>query len=100
VQKLFATDGADSASSGFMVRYRKLADAVLGTGGALENANTSLNNQIKNVTSREDAITQRLTQTEARLRAQYQALDTQMANLTALNNYVTAQIATWNKPAA
>ena len=39
----------------------------------------------------------RLDDTEARMRAQYTALDTKMSGLTALNAYVTQQITTWNK---
>jgi len=35
----------------------------------------------------------RLTGVEARYRAQYQALDTQMASLNALSSYVTQQMA-------
>jgi len=40
---------------------------------------------------------QRLNDTQARLTAQYQALDAQMANLNSLNSYITTQIAQWNK---
>jgi flagellar hook-associated protein 2 len=39
---------------------------------------------------------QRLTQTEARLRAQYQTLDAQMAQLTGLSSYLTQQLAALN----
>ena len=39
----------------------------------------------------------RLTTTEARLRKQYSTLDASMSSLTALNTYVTQQIAQWNK---
>jgi len=98
LKKLFATSGADSASSGFMVRFRNLADAALGTGGVLEGATNSLQSQIKNLNRSEDAMQLRLDATEKRLRAQYQALDKQMANLNSLSSYVTAQIAAWNKP--
>ena len=97
LKKLFATNGIDSAGSGFMVRFRNLADAALGSGGALEGATDSLQLQIKNLTRSEDAMELRLQATEKRLRAQYQGLDAQMANLNSLNSYVTAQIASWNK---
>lgn len=39
----------------------------------------------------------RLTLVESRLRKQYTSLDTKMASLTTLGNYVTQQIAQWNK---
>jgi flagellar hook-associated protein 2 len=52
---------------------------------------------LRNLGKREDALKVRLTATEARLRAQYEALDKQMAGLTGLSNYVSAQVASWNK---
>ncbi|HEV8314359.1 MAG TPA: flagellar filament capping protein FliD [Burkholderiaceae bacterium] len=97
LRKLFSTDGATDAASGFMLRMRKLSDSVLGTDGALDAASTSLSSQLKNLGKREDALKVRLTATEARLRAQYEALDKQMAGLTGLSNYVSAQVASWNK---
>jgi flagellar hook-associated protein 2 len=99
VKKLFATEGSTSASSGFMVRFRKLADAALGSGGALDGATTSLQAQIKNIVKNEDSMQLRLAATEKRLRAQYQGLDAQMAGLNSLSSYVSAQIASWNRPA-
>ena len=39
----------------------------------------------------------RIAQTEIRLRAQYSALDTKMASLTALGSYMTQQITQFNK---
>jgi TctA family transporter len=38
-----------------------------------------------------------LESTEKRIRAQYTALDTKVASLTALNTYITQQITNWNK---
>ena len=100
LRRLFATLGADNASTGFMVRFRNLADAALGTDGTLDTATTTLQGQIKNLGKREDALELRLLATEKRLRAQYEALDKRMAGLNSLSNYVTAQLAAWNKPVA
>jgi flagellar hook-associated protein 2 len=41
----------------------------------------------------QDAMTLRLEQTEKRLNAQYQALDTNMAKLSGLSNYLSGQLA-------
>ena len=38
-----------------------------------------------------------MTAYEARLRAQYSRLDTQMASLKSLDTYVSQQVAAWNK---
>jgi flagellar hook-associated protein 2 len=40
-----------------------------------------------------------LSATEARLRAQYQALDTQMSTMTGLSSYMNAQLAALSKTA-
>jgi flagellar hook-associated protein 2 len=100
LKKLFAAVGPDNASSGFMVRFRNLTNAVLGTGGAIDGATSSLQSELKDRGTTEAAMQQRLADTQARLTAQYQALDAQMANLNSLSSYITTQIALWNKPAA
>jgi flagellar hook-associated protein 2 len=92
LRRLFAEDTGEDASSGFMVRYRKLAAAVLGIDGALTTATEGLNDRIKDLRKRGDALQARLTSTEARLRQQYQQLDDQMARLGGLSNYVGAQL--------
>ena len=45
----------------------------------------------------QDKVNARAAAVEKRLNAQYTALDTQMASLTALNSYVTQQVAAWSK---
>jgi flagellar hook-associated protein 2 len=97
LKKVFATQGADNASSGFMVRYKNLAQSLLDSGGALDTVTSSLGKQLKSVQTREDEFNNRLTAIEARIRAQYQALDTQMATLQGLSSYVTQQITAMNK---
>ena len=96
LNKLFATDGADTTSSGFADRFRDLAAGILGAEGAFETRNNSLKNQITSNTRRQDSLEQRLQQTEARLRAQYQALDAQMAQLNGLSGYLTQQLSSLN----
>jgi flagellar hook-associated protein 2 len=98
--KLFATSGADNASSGFAVRWKKLADAALGSGGSFDSRTTSLNSRLKSNGVDQDRMQNRLSQTEARMRAQYSALDTQMAKLNNLSNYMTQQLAQYNKSTA
>lgn len=93
LRKLLATDGNDTASSGFMDRFKDLGNAVLDTTGSLETLQTSYEDRIKDLDKRQASMEDRLTQTEARLRAQYQALDTTMARMSALSSYVTQQMA-------
>ncbi|WP_374562150.1 flagellar filament capping protein FliD [Ideonella sp.] len=93
LRKLLATDGSGTGNSGFMDRFKDLGNAVLGEDGSLETLQTSLEAHIKRNDDRQDQMEDRLTRTEARFRAQYEALDTSMAKLNALSSYVTQQLA-------
>ncbi|GAA0757031.1 flagellar filament capping protein FliD [Ideonella azotifigens] len=93
VRKALATDGADAESSGFMDRFRDLADAATASDGSLQTRQDALNAAIKRNQSQQDSMEARLVGVQARYEAQYQALDTQMASLNALSSYVTQQMA-------
>ncbi len=93
LKKVLTATGADSASSGFIRRYKALADAALSTGGTFDSKNTSLQSMLSRNTKSQDDMQNRLDQTEARLRRQYTALDGQMASLNSLSSYVTQQMA-------
>jgi flagellar hook-associated protein 2 len=53
----------------------------------------SLEMRVERNDDRQDQMEDRLTRTEARIRAQYEALDTSMAKLNALSSYVSQQLA-------
>jgi flagellar hook-associated protein 2 len=93
LRKLLATDGSDVAGSGFMDRFKDIGNTVLGSDGSLETLQNSLNAHVKRNDDRQSQMEDRLTRTEARIRAQYEALDTSMAKLNALSSYVTQQMA-------
>lgn len=93
VAKALATDGANAGVSGFMDRFRDLGNQVTdAVDGSLTQRQNGLNDAISHNQERQDQLNDRLSNYETRLRAQYQALDTQMASLTALNTYVTQQM--------
>lgn len=89
---LLATDGTTSANSGFARRFKSLTDSVLGSEGAIEARTNSINTRLTRNGRDQDRMETRLAQTEARLRAQYSALDASMAQLNGLGNYVTQQL--------
>jgi flagellar hook-associated protein 2 len=93
LQKALATDGSDSAGSGFMDRFRDLGAALLDTEGSLTTRTSSLESMLARNSKSQDAMETRLAQTQKRLEAQYQALDTNMAKLTSLSSYLTNQLA-------
>ena len=97
LQTLFAADTEDAATDGFGRKLSSLMDSLLGTGGAVASKTDSLASQKKNNVMDQDRFNLRLSATEARLRKQYTSLDTQMAQFTALNTYITQQVAQWNK---
>lgn len=93
LRKLLATDATTTGASGFMDRFKDLGNAVLGEDGSLETLQTSLEKHIERNDDRQAQMEDRLTRTEARIRAQYEALDTSMAKLNALSSYVSQQLA-------
>lgn len=92
LKKLFATDGADTASTGFMRRFKELADAALGADGVFETRSLSLKDMLKRNSRTQDSLQVRLEQTEARLRKQYTALDATMSRLNGLSSYLGQQL--------
>jgi flagellar hook-associated protein 2 len=96
MEKLLATRGADTASSGFAMRWKSLADAALATGGTFQTRTSSLSDRLSRNSESQEALQRRLDQTEARMRAQYTALDTKMSQLSNLSSYMTQQLAQFN----
>ncbi|WP_395699064.1 flagellar filament capping protein FliD [Aquabacterium sp.] len=93
LKNLLTASGADNASTGFIRRYKALADAALSTGGTFDSKTTSLKSMLSRNSKSQDDMQNRLDQTEARLRRQYTALDTQMSSLNSLSSYVSQQMA-------
>ncbi|MCK6433497.1 MAG: flagellar filament capping protein FliD [Burkholderiaceae bacterium] len=93
LEKLFAGDGADTGSSGFIRRYKEMADAALSIDGTFTMRKDGLQSKLDRNGKSQDALEVRLAQVEARLRRQYTALDQSMASLNGLSNYVSQQMA-------
>lgn len=100
LRKVLATDGADSASSGFVDRFKDFATSVLGSEGAFENRNASLKGQLSLNAKSQESMERRLAQTEERLRRQYQALDAAMSQLNGTSSYLTQQLDMLSKNAS
>lgn len=96
LRKLLATDGSSTANSGFMDRFRDLGDSVLATDGTFDSRTDGLNARIEINKDRQQQMETRLALTEARLEAQYQALDASMARLSGLSSYVSQQLSMLN----
>lgn len=97
MSKFFTTDVADASQDGFAVRLKDFTSGMLATGGTFSTKDETLKNALKRNTADQERQTARVTAYEARVRAQYSRLDTQMASLKALDTYVAQQVTTWNK---
>lgn len=98
IKSLFAAKaGADGTGGGIAVSFKKYTDDLLAYTGALNNKTDSLELAKKNNLADQTKVNNRATALEKRMTAQYTALDTQMASLTALSTYMEQQVATWNK---
>ncbi len=98
VKKLFATKDSGSASTnGVAVKLKALTSQMLSFDGTFNSKADALTAADKRNQTEQDKVNARAAAVEKRLNAQYTALDTQMASLTALNSYVTQQVAAWSK---
>ena len=70
-----------------------MADQVLSIEGSISTRTEGLRKRIDLNQDRREMLEDRIVMVEKRLRAQYTALDKQMASLNSLSSYVTQQIA-------
>jgi flagellar hook-associated protein 2 len=92
VATLFSRDEAAAADDGVARRLVDLVDQLTATDGAVANRRDGLNQRLQRNQDDQERLDARLSQVEARLQAQYTALDRQMATLTGLNQYVSQQM--------
>lgn len=95
-RKLLVTDGTGSADSGFARRFKRLTDAALGSEGTFDTRTASIKQRLDRNSKAQDAQELRLSTVQARLQSQYTALDTKMASLSVLSNYISQQISAMN----
>jgi flagellar hook-associated protein 2 len=94
--KFFTATSATPTAKGFGVRLGAFATGLLSVSGTITTKQAALNASIKRNTTDQQNITDHATQVQARLLKQYTALDSKVAQLNALNSYVTQQITGWN----
>ena len=97
LQTFFARDDIGSANDGFAQLFKAFGDTRLGSDGVLTSRHDALQKSIDRNADRSTRLQDSLALTEKRLTAQYSRLDTNMAQLNSLQNYVTQTIANWNK---
>lgn len=98
LKKLFAnSDSVTPANNGVLLQMRELADRFLGVDGTLTTRSDGLQHRIDDNKDQQARLEVRVDAFEARVRAQYTALDAQMGQLTGLSTYVTQQMAMLNR---
>lgn len=94
LKKFFGNvDVVDESKNGFATVLRDFADELLGAEGSLTTKQESLRSRISRNEDREAQLEDRMSLIEKRMRAQYTALDAQMARLNSLSTYMTRQLA-------
>jgi flagellar hook-associated protein 2 len=89
-------DGATTADKGFMRRFKEMGDLLLAADGSFEGRTESLQARIDRINDRQEQMEARLVSTEKRLRAQYEALDRNMGQLSGLSSYMSQQLQALN----
>lgn len=98
LSRLFSADGSGNPLAvGIARRFDALADLNAGTGGALESREDGLKQRLSRNRTEQERFNDRMAMVEARLRAQYTALDSRMAQLNGLSAYVTQQVDLLNR---
>jgi flagellar hook-associated protein 2 len=97
LQNLFAVDNSNPATNGFGLKLRDFARGLVASDGTITNKSTAIQGTISRNSQEQDRVSDRAARVEVQLRRQYSALDAQMAKMSALGSYVTAQLAQWNK---
>ncbi len=97
-KKLFSnTDTLVPQNNGIATQMRAMVDRLIGADGTVSTRTESLRKRVTLNQNRQDALSTRIAGVEARLRAQYTALDKTMGQLNGLSSYITQQIAVNNK---
>jgi flagellar hook-associated protein 2 len=96
VKNLFSSTGSGSAA-GIAVQVKALTANLLGTDGFFKTKDDSLQRMLKQNAKDQANVNAKVDAFEKRLTSQYNALDTKMGTLNALNAYVSQQVTTWNK---
>ncbi len=94
LKKAFANlDTGNSTNDGFARRYAALASQVLGVDGTLTTRTEGLRSRLERNGTDQERLSDRVERYQARLVAQYTAMDANLSKLNALSSYLTQQLA-------
>jgi len=90
-KSLSNVDATTAANNGFGAMFSNWTESLLQTGGTLPGKTAAIQSSITSNQKDQDAMNTELAATQARLQAQYTALDTTMSQANALASYVQQQ---------
>lgn len=96
VKNLFRNPDA-GAAKGVAVRVKELATNLLSNDGFFKSKDDTLQLSVKRIAKDQVSAQAKIDAFEKRITARYNALDSQMSSLNALNAYIAQQVTTWNK---
>ena len=79
---------------------KTFSQGVLATDGMFSTKDAALKRSLELNTRDQSRLNDKIARVEAQLNRRYSALDVQLNSLTALNAYVTQQVAQWNRSTA
>ncbi|MDC7708128.1 flagellar filament capping protein FliD [Vogesella indigofera] len=89
--------GSLTYTQGFSFNLDKKLEGMLSTNGTLDSFNKGLNASLKDLQKQQDAMAKRLEATEARYKAQFNAMDRLLAQLNASSSFLSQQISSMQK---
>lgn len=96
LKNMFRSTGGGSAD-GIAVKVKAMATNLLSDAGFFKSKDNALQLALKRNAAEVTRVNDKADAFEKRITARYNALDTQMSSLTALNAYISQQVTTWNK---
>ncbi|MEY2685451.1 MAG: flagellar hook-associated protein 2 [Pseudomonadota bacterium] len=97
LKDLFRRDNSNPATNGIALKIKAYADGLLNADGLFKSKDDALKRSLTLNSKEQTRVNEKAARVEAALNRRYSALDGQLASLTALSNYVTQQVTTWNK---
>jgi flagellar hook-associated protein 2 len=81
-----------SSTGGVGTRLTSLTTAMLSAKGLIQTRTDGINDTLRRMGDQENTLQDRLAQTEARYRKQFNALDSAMANMKSTSNFLAQQL--------
>jgi len=85
--------GSINFVQGYAYNLNKLLDGVLSSTGTIDSRTAGINSNIESLADKRTTLERRLTEIEARYRAQFTRLDVTISEMTSTSNYLAQQLA-------